>query len=450
MYCFTHPSAFATLMECLYPGESVDFREARFRGESTAQVDTSDYATAVFLRHRRRDRATEAWTFHERHLPPRRPLITYLGGGSALFQSFLATYRPAQMPWNEAVYEQCVQEDEGSLLAKGPKALRNISYRNDPMLDPHLAETFLKSQDITKLGAAYRRAKKGQMITGFITRVNVRFGPLTRYLYRVLRTSLPPEILLLNGVTLEDQAEWFSSHWDWSAPCYEDDYTSFDSTQNEEFLYAQTLLMAYYGVPPPLVAEFIELMTNLRTSLGPNHPWIPSGLKPTWLFNTFDNMAYQALKHDLTPHFPGTPAVARAFSGDDSLHNESIRVRPAFARLPHKFALVSTGSHTPTPHFCGTVNLPTGTFADPKLLLTRVLFRARLGTLGPSALGYAEHASRLQSSLEISAEHLSALELSCHATTVRFLRFYLRLAGIPYLGFFLTRLLAHSYNLLLS
>ncbi|QDO72745.1 replicase [Entoleuca gammaflexivirus 2] len=442
-----NPSFTSEIIESMFPSPSVYGREVYFRGQHTVQIDTEDYATAVFLRHRRQDAATEAWTFAERYVPPKRPSTTYLGGGLALFEAYVSTYSPQVPAFNQAVYEQCEEEDQAALLEKGPKCLINISYRNDPSLDPHKAETFLKSQDVTKLGTQFRDAKKGQMITGFAAAVNSRFGPLSRYLYRATRTSLPPEILLLNGVTLEEQERWFADHWDFSSGCYEDDYTGFDGTQNEDFLAYQTLYMRAFGVPEPLIEDYLSWVTHLSCMLGPLGIMIASGFKPTWFFNTIDSMAYQALKHSLTPHHGPHPRVARAFSGDDTLHNERVTVRPEFGKLPHQFLLVSTGAHTDMPHFCGTLNTPAGSFANPELLLLRCLYKLRVGRIFQSSLGYAEHCYRLQKNLETAIPHLTSRQIACHSLTLRLLRLVLRVQGFPLVGEFLTKLLPHFYNL---
>jgi hypothetical protein len=442
------PTLASDLIEALYPCAPVYGREIKHCGILTQQVNVEDYATAVFLRHRRNDTATESWTFKERYTPPVRPSTTYLGAGEALLSAYLFTYSPEIPPFSEAVYEQCCEEDMAALLEKGPKSLASIAYRNCPSLDPHKAETFLKAQDITKLGTAFRKAKKGQMITGFCTAINARFGGLSRYLYRATRSSLPPEILLLNGVTLQQQEDWFLEHYDFNSPNYEDDYTGFDGTQNEDFLAAQVGYMRLLNLPEPLILDYTRWVTHLLCMLGPLGIIIASGFKPTWFFNTFDSMCYQALKHDLTPHRrPGVRVVARSFSGDDTLHNELVRVRPEFAKLPHHFRLVSTGGHTSTPHFCGTLNTPAGSFADPELLLTRILYKLRAGKLPQCALGYSEHCYRLQRNYEQLTDHLSTRALACHSLSLRILRAQLRRSGIPFFGFFLTKLLSHYYDL---
>ncbi|AVD68667.2 replicase [Entoleuca gammaflexivirus 1] len=447
---FRDLSVCSQVVEMVWTNPAIYKREFRFNGLVTQQVAEDDYATAVFLRHRRGDSALEKWTFKERHVKPSRPTTTYLGGGRALFNAWMHVYNPKPIPFSEDMYERAVEESQAALTDKGIKSLKNISYRNDPSLDPAKAETFLKSQDITKLGTAFRQAKKGQMITGFITHVNTTFAPMARYLYSAFRTSLPPSILLLNGVTLDDQERWFNSHWDWAQPCYEDDYTGFDGTQNEDFLAFQVLLMGWYGIPTNIIETYVLWVTHLRDALGECGVWIASGFIPTWLFNTADNMAFQALKHALTTHTWSPSDVARSFSGDDSTHNELVTVRPLFARLEHQFKLVSTGTHSDIPHFCGTVNLPGASFCDPTLLLTRILFRLRRGNLASCALSYSEHCARLQSKYEECSWRLTERERYCHATSLRLLRLQLRISGIPLVGSFLTKLLSHNYNLLIS
>jgi hypothetical protein len=433
----------------------MDGREVSVHGVHTQQVHDDGYASAVFLHHRRLDRATEQWTFESRYVPPPRvPNLTYYGAGYALFSAFLTTFNPSRPTFNEAVYEQCIADDLATLCDKGLKTLTNISYRNDPSLTIEKAETFLKSQDITKLGTEFRDAKKGQMVTGFCALVNIRFGPLARIMYAMLRMSLPPEILILSGITLDSMQAWFNAFWDWSAGCFSDDFEGFDGGQNEEFLGFQAYVAHYFGVPPKLFGSYVYFVTHIEVLGKRSRPWIPSGIKPTYLFNCLDNMAFQSLKYKMTPHPPwnGSPAgrvpgVARAYSGDDSSHNELLRERASFQGLPHKFRLKSTGGPEPYPHFCGTVNLPSGSFADPKLLLLRVVYKLNRGKLFTSCLGYAEQCMRLQRCYTSSEPYLSSAELNCHAKSYRILRAALLLYGIPLIGSFFLRRVAHYFNL---
>jgi hypothetical protein len=165
-------------------------------------------------------------------------------------------------------------------------------------------------------------------------------------------------------------------------------------------------------------------------------------------------MAYSALKYALTPHEPRsvtnrprTVGIARAYSGDDQTHNEVAKIRKSFLRSPHRYRITTTGGPERYPHFCGTVNLPSGSCPDPVLLCLRVLFRLRSGTLHTSCLSYSELASRLQGKLEASSKYLDSRELSCHSVSVRVLRLYLRVRGLPLVGKFLVRLIDHWYSL---
>jgi hypothetical protein len=452
---FTNPEAVSELVGGVCPEAKLDGRERVLKWGTTAQVNTADLATGVFLRHRRLDRVTEARTYKERYVPcPSRLSLTYMGAGQALFDAFIRVYNPARVPWNPEVHEQCVVEDLAALTAKGLKALVNTSYRFEPSLDIQKAEVFLKAQDVTKLGSQFRQAKKGQMVTGFCAVVNARFGPMTRMLYAMLRMSMPPEILLLNGLTLDELENWFAAHWDFSRPAFDDDIEGFDGGQNEDFSHFQTLVAHFYSVPPPMWAEYQRFTAHILVLGKRSRFWIPSGLKPTWLFNTIDNMANQALKYDLTPHPPWTGCsagrsrgVARGFSGDDATHNEVVVIRPQYLRLDHRFRLRSTGGQELVPHFCGVIASPAGIYADPKLLLLRVLYKLRAGKLPASILGYAEHCYRLHRNLELQARYLTTPELAAHAKTWRVLRKGLLRYGIPLTyGYFLKNV-RHTFSL---
>lgn len=438
----TLPGAAADVVDMLFKTR-VFGREVYYKGWLTEQVDDTDSCTSMFLRHRRCDKATEAWTFKERHVPPKPPAPHYLGGGSALFEAFNHVYEPEYPSFSEQVWEECHDEDLDNLLDKGPKALKNISYRSDTSLEPGKAEIFLKGQQITKPGTAFREAKKGQMITGFQTLINARFGAMSRYVTKAMRKALPKNIMLLTGLSLDDQEGWFQKWWNWKKHCYEDDFVAFDGTQNEDFLAFQVMVMRALDLPTAVIEDYVNWVTHLHGMLGPMGVFIASGFKPTWIFNTLDNMAFQAVKHDLKPG----RTVARAFSGDDSVHNERVIERAGYRDMKHSYRLKSKGVHTKYPTFCGTTNLPIGSFADPTLLLQRVLFRLRRGDLFASALSYAEHCSKLTAVLPMSMDYLNGKQLEHHTLTRRILRYHLEASGRSLIGTFFTKLNAGRYDL---
>lgn len=452
---FLYTEKLDELVEAACPNPRLYGRERFFRGALTQQVHQDDLVSALFLHHRRQDKATEQWTYAERYVPPpQRTSLTYYGAGYSLFMAYLTIYNPARTVWSQELFEHSLACDLDALGAKGLKTLHNISYRNEPTLTPGKAEVFLKSQDITKLGSEFRDAKKGQMVTGFNALCNIRFGPFTRCWYALVRSSLPPEILLLNGVTLDEQEAWFQEHWDWSKPTFSDDFVGFDGGQNEEFLCFQAHLARFHEVPPHMVQNYTMFMTHITVLGKESGVWIPSGLKPTWAVNTFDSMAHNALKHKITPHPPWVgvksgraKGPARAFSGDDSSQNELITIRPEYERLPHKFKLQSTGCHETWPHFCGTVNYPFGSFSDPTLLLYRVIYKLRRSKLSSSVLSYAEHCYRLHRHLEPAMAYLTSSELACHAKTYRIIRLALLLYSIPLVGSFFVRTIKVFFNL---
>ncbi len=199
------------------------------------------------------------------------------------------------------------------------------------------------------------------------------------------------------------------------------------------------------GIPAAIIEEYLEWVTNLHGMLGPFGIFIASGFKPTWVFNTLDNMAYEALKHQLTP--ASVRPVARAFSGDDSNHNEKVVERQSFKNSKHRFRLQSKGVHTDMPYFCGTLNTPAGTFAEPTLLLQRVIYKARRGGIYEAALSYAEHCSRLAQNIEGAAQYLSGTQLTFHTLTRRLLRFYLEKQGRGLIGTFFLKLRSGHFDL---
>ncbi|UQS94394.1 MAG: replicase [Corpardiv virus 3] len=374
------------------------------------------------------------------------------------------------------------QETLSAMLDKGETALTKANAKNDPNANPDKVSAFLKGQFISKLGTIYRNAKKGQMITECHQYLNRLFGPTIRYIYNCVRSNIGPEILILKGMTDEDVEQWFADYWQFSnvnlAPptgtinadaaralhlnTYEDDYTGFDSTQNEEFLAFQCLLMNALQIPQYIIDLFIWHHTHLYSFLGEMNVMIPSGAMHTYDFNTLDSMAYFALKHRITPHLPlsmrdnyitvaapshpcdghhyspaapgYTTTVALAFSGDDTLANEIVEVHPGFFKLPHSFSLQSSGTHTFIPHFVGKLHTPGGSFSDPTLLLAKLLYRIAKETISQSALSYASHCYQLHRNYYRCQSYLTSQEKLCHATNLAILRLLLKRYGYSLIG----------------
>nr|UQS94332.1 MAG: replicase [Corparint virus 1] len=492
------PELASPIAELIFSNARILGREITYFDMSTQQVDTTDYAHAIFLRHRRMDKATEAWTFKERHVPIRSPPIHYLGGGYALFTAFVSTYGVEFPPYDYNMVMLSEMETLSSLLDKGTTALIKASFKNASDIEVDKVGVFLKGQFISKLGTIYRAAKKGQMITECCQYLNRLFGPGIRYIYNCISNNIGPEILILKNKTDEEVEAWFQEYWRWSPTptqptgsligpdtaehlglnTYEDDYTGFDATQNEDFLCFQVLIMQALHMPNDFIELFIWHHTHLFSFLGEMSVVIPSGAMHTYDFNTLDSMAFFALKHQVTPHQPLsqrssestsaiphhpadeysttgetrkralTTSIALAFSGDDTLANEIIRVHPGFSRLPHKFALQSTGTHTFTPHFVGKLHTPGGSFSDPTILLAKILFQHSKAQLPKCALAYATHCYHLHRNYDKVTSYLNSDEMVHHGMNLRILRQALKTWGLPLSGSFFVKLIAQTYSLL--
>nr|QED43020.1 putative RdRp [Leucocoprinus gammaflexivirus G] len=491
---FEDPTLIDDAVHYLLPRPRIFGRELLYYDLTTQQIDETNYGTAIFLHHKRSDKATERWTYDSRHVPATRPPLHYLGGGYALFEAFTRTYGVEYPPFDYSMYSFSEMETLGAMLDKGLSNLQKASSKNEATLDVDKVNVFLKGQFISKLGTIYRDAKKGQMITECCQYLNRLFGPMIRYIYNCISSNIGPEILILKSRTDEEVEAWFQKHWQWSsanpfAPptpdfstasrsgfnTYEDDYTGFDSTQNEDFLTFQVLIMRSLQLPEYLIESFVWHHTHLFSFLGEMGVMIPSGAMHTYDFNTLDSMAFFALKHDLTPHVPlsqrtqldetpiphaltnlhpssrarqPTTTIALAFSGDDTLANELVQVHPGFHRLPHAFRLLSTGTYTAIPHFVGKLHTPKGSFSDPVLLSGKILYKLSKGSLRDCALSYASHCYALHRNYSNVVPYLTNHENHCHATNLRLLRHALRVYRLPLLGSFFVKTISFCYRLL--
>jgi hypothetical protein len=441
------PELVSDLLEAVLPDCRLFGREQYVNGAYTQQVDDSDYGTAIYLQHKRTDAATVQLTYQDRRVPVTMPSLDFLGGSQTLFEAFTTTFGYEFPQFDEALWEDCLEEHVAALMAKGERQLERISYRNSPDSDPAVAEVFLKGQAVTKVGKAFADARKGQMITANNTHVNMRFGMGARYVARMLVKLAHPNLILNFGLTLDELADKFESLWDYSKPAFCDDYTSFDGSIDEAFTGFFVLLFNAMGLPPDWIDDFVEWHASLVVLGGPVGHMIPSGFVFTWVLNTVSGMAFSALKYRMRPYVLGQPNVTRAYSGDDATHNEVLCVRPCYYAMESTFILKSTGYVSDFPVFCSNIGVPGGFFAEPTNHLCRVLFRLRRGSLATCVQAYAEHTYQLQRNYEQISQYLTPTQRAAHSLSFRLLRAALRLYGFPTRGAFFTKLVAHFYLL---
>jgi hypothetical protein len=335
-----------------------------------------------------------------------------------------------------------------------------------------LAEIFLKSQSVTKIGSLMGPAKAGQLIYSFCTWHLAHMGPAQHYMFACWRSSLPNHILLLNGLTHDDYAKWVEDNWDFATRCFASDFSAFDASQREWALALDVRFMRKCRLPENLIQEYLEWATKLETALGELGILIFSGFKFTWMFNSFNSMAYNALKYDIPAQansnspFPygnfvkdWEPTVSQpiqrpgsitpmVFSGDDTGINYDVKVRSSFARLGRGIELTCVEDFSRYLDFCGNHSVPGATFANPELMTARILYRMATGSLDSCLLSYADLAGRGVQALHTSQQFLSEQELACIGFNYKVLRLALRRRRLPEIGSYFIKLMRHSYRLI--
>lgn len=418
-------------------------RERDYEGLMTEQVDDRDDATLMFIRHKRGDTATEAWTLKERFVhPDKRTQHSQAALGSLLYTAFDKTFKPKYSAFNEALWERCRKEDQDTFLSKGTKRLAAIADRACPEWLLNRAEMFMKGQAVTKPGTIGNDAKKGQLIISFCTELNFRFGQLARYMSVVVKESLPETVFLLDGKTDQDMSAFVSKHMDFTKDSSEDDYTGFDSTQGPEFQVADAHLMRAYGIPEDEITFYLTFLTCIVTFLGLLGAMMPSGFKFTLLFNTLRSMMYQALKYVLCL------LIVMLFTGDDSVINATPPESDVWKVVGHKFRLISKRFVARYPTFCGWKLTPPGCFKLPSLLSHRTAYQLARGNLPNCILNYMADVTPLNSNLEQFAPYLEVEELDAHFLTLDVLRAEAKAIGLKVFGQFTERYGAsRTYNL---
>jgi hypothetical protein len=459
--------------ENLWGPINTEGREFNYGGTWTEQIDESSAASSLFPKHHPKDEATMNWSIHKRMRRPRPPPQECFNSAYHLMAAYEQVFQPIWPEFDDDHWDSCAQLSEGTYLAKGLKRLQNICERGDPSdVSRELAEIFMKSQSVTKIGSLLGDAKAAQLIYSFCTWHLAHMGPAQHYMFSCWRSSLPEHILLLNGLTHDDYAAWVEEHWDFKTTCFTSDYTAFDASQREWALSLDVQFMRKCHVPESLINEYLEWATVLETHLGPLGILIFSGFKFTWMFNTFNSMSFNALKYDIPPQansnvpfkygnhleidavcalsvltLPGAH-TAMTFSGDDTGINLDLVVRHSFQRLGRGIELTSVQALGQYLDFCGNRSVPGATYANPELMTARILYRLSRDSLDTCLLSYADLAGRGVNAANTAHDYLTDRELACVAFNYRVLKLALRLRRLPSIGSYFIKLMRYTYRLI--
>jgi hypothetical protein len=343
--------------------------------------------------------------------------------GTALFESWCHLFGvdPHEpLPFDAALYEACIIENEEVKEAKGLAVLANNDERASPDWLPTEIHLFLKSQIKAKAECYGIDAKAGQIITCLADEVVLKLGPLCRYADYKLRQLRNPRLWFHNRATPRDLSHFARSEgWGRKGEmCTESDFTLFDQSQDETVLFFEQLFFAWLSVPEELIEFYIDLALHSRTFLGELPVMRFSGQPFTLGGNSNFTAAYMNLRFNLREHLDGGGLAA--YCGDDFAADGIMRERATWLTYSSHFQIIAKLVYKPVAGFCSFVITSQGIYKEPKLMNLKLqLARAerRLDTVLMSY--YLEH-SLLQTGLDEFLPFLSEDDLEAHQENCRF------------------------------
>jgi hypothetical protein len=310
--------------------------------------------------------------------------------GPGIFERFRQRFGlPERSEFDPELFLRCTAETEARKLEKPINTIWNNIDRSDPDWPRNHMEVFVKSQHKAKAETlAFKQrlsemdditlqaefAKPGQTLVTSPD-INVfELGPIARYMREVLKRTLPDNVYLHGGKTIDEFNSWSRSHAT-DEPTFTCDFTAYDQSCTEETLAFELAFMDYCGIPTELVELYKWIKLTMHTQYGTTAVMRFTGEFGTYDFNTFWNMAYMLLRYDPAPN------IASCYSGDDSLFFGNLKETATWPLFAKSFTLVGKTAFSDLPEFCGWFMYSYGVVRNPILLALKIAYRQARGEL---------------------------------------------------------------------
>nr|ART66801.1 ORF1 [Bat Middle East Hepe-Astrovirus] len=231
-----------------------------------------------------------------------------------------AAMHRAFQQWIDSPIEAMGEDESFLRLAEALRA----AAEKDPELKRLMAEedlgTIVKVENHLKQQSKYageplRKVKAGQGINAWSKKANMAIGPFVRAAQELLLRHLKSNVMMVVHQSDAEVQSWIKQMHT-GASCVCNDFTEFDSTQNESTLHFECLVFGQLGVPPSIVSTYRALRASAKVNaqgLVADAAYARmSGEANTLFGNTIVTMAVNALL------CPGNFDWA-AFKGDDSI-----------------------------------------------------------------------------------------------------------------------------------
>lgn len=285
-----------------------------------------------------------------------------------------------------------------------------------------MTEHFVKAQLKAKTESIGVDAKAGQTLATCHDAVVLIFGPMVRYLRRVIMNELPSHIFVNCGRSLQDQSQWARTNWKDKASTTSD-YTGYDSTQRGDSLGFENHLNQHWNIPHAFTDLLRQFCSDENTTLDQLYVWWKlnivsdvigskrtgrdTGEPGTYDFNTYFNLALIGLMYDPPPDLP------IAVGGDDMAANAVLTLTKIWLKHKHKFEIIAKVEHTDRPEFCGYYLTSRGCYKNPRILMLKLLWHEAAHDAEATHLSYAAEAQTCYVLADHLYEYCSFEDLEC-------------------------------------
>lgn len=399
-----------------------DVRELWDGREKTNLMQTQDPVVQLFPHQQAKDEALFRITIDKRIRTASvdentKAIVGRLHAGDLLFEAYAKFMRvPTEpQPFNPELWRHCRQLALRTYLSKPKANLVQGTARQDPDFPDNAIALFNKSQWVKKLEKVGFKFKAGQTISAFKQSTVLLTTTMALYLRKKREQHQPENVFIMCEKTPADFNDFVVNRWNFTRDSYTSDYEQYDQSQDASFLNFELRKAKHLGVPDSVTDFYRFIKTHARTFVGNLAIMRLSGEGPTFDANTECNIAYDALRFNLTEK------VNACYAGDDLVRDQVCEERASWLFSQHLFALTAKPQSTRKPDFCGWRLTPYGIVKNPTQLYQSLQLALRLDKMDDVKRSYAidyTHAYKLQDRL---FEIFDEKELAAHHLTTRLL-----------------------------
>lgn len=402
--------------------EDKDTRELWDGKEKTNLMQTQNQVIQLFPHQQAKDDALFNITIKQRIKTAtpeenRKAIAATSNIGDLLFEAYAGFMKVPKepQPFDRELWRRCKQLALRTYLSKPKSNLVQGTARQDPDFPDNAIALFNKSQWVKKLEKVGFRFKAGQTISAFKQTSVLLTTTMALYLREKRKSHQPENVFVMCEKTPEELNDFVVNRWDFGRSAYTSDYTQYDQSQDATFLNFELRKARHFGLPDEVLSFYRYLKTHAKTFVGNLAVMRLSGEGPTFDANTECNIAYDALRFNLSDE------VNACYAGDDLVRDKVCPERPCWKFFSQHFSLTAKPLETDKPDFCGWRLTKHGILKSPVQLYQSLQLAIQLGQTEEVKRSYAIdylHAYKLGDRLY---EVFSEEEMEAHQLTTRIL-----------------------------